>query len=331
MARPRIVIAGAGSIGCFVGGLLAHAGQDVSLLGRPAILDPLRANGLRLTDFAGLNVQASPRQLSDDPAILAQADLILVTVKSGATAEMGRLIAQHGPMTAPVISLQNGIENAATLTAALPGYDVRAGMVPFNVVPQDPGQYRRTTSGEIVIEAGPGDWASVLSSHALPIVQSDQIRAVQWGKLLLNLTNAVNALSGLPLLEMLRQRAWRQLMADQMAEALRVLDAARIPVRSTAPVAMSWVPLILRLPTPLYRRIAAKMLTIDPQARTSMAYDLMAGRATELDQLQGAILTLARQNDLPAPTVASLYRAIRSLEGQGPISPAFTPARIRAM
>lgn len=56
----------------------------------------------------------------------------------------------------------------------------------------------------------------------------DNIEAVQWGKLLINLGNAINALSDLPLLTQLQDRAWRQLMADQMAEALRILSTAGI-------------------------------------------------------------------------------------------------------
>ncbi len=327
----HIVIAGAGSIGCFVGGLLQQAGNDVTFLGRARILDALRENDLRLTDFAGLDAHITPQFLEEDPASMAIADVILVTVKSGATEDMAHLITQHAPKTALVVSLQNGMENAERLKTALPDHDVRAAMVPFNVVPGPPGHYHRATSGDIVIEAGSGDWAKTLSSLDLPFTESDQIEAVQWGKLLLNLTNAVNALSGLPLLEMLQNRAWRRLMADQMTEALAVLRAADIPVVSTAPVPMTWVPRILRLPTPIYRRVASQMLKIDRQARTSMAYDLREGRLTEVDQLQGAIREVARAEGVDTPILASIHRAIKSLEGQGPVTPKLSPSDIRSM
>ncbi|MCE8008008.1 2-dehydropantoate 2-reductase [Aestuariivita sp.] len=328
MVGPRIVIAGSGSIGCFVGGCLADAGHDVAFLGRATVLDGIRDQGLRLTDFTGLAVAVHPATLSDDPAILGEADLILVTVKSGATSEMAELIATHAQGSATIVSLQNGMENAAMLKDRLPDSDVRAGMVPFNVVPKGPGAYHRATSGEIAIAAGPGEWAALLSTAALPITETDRIEAVQWAKLLLNLTNAINALSGLPLPEMLRARPWRLLMADQMAEALRVLKAAGIPVQSSAPVPMSWVPRILRLPTPLYTRVAAGMLTIDPEARTSMAYDLMAGRLTEVDQLQGRILELARNRRIATPVIAAVHRAVKSAEAGG--TTPLNPAQIRA-
>lgn len=318
----KLVIAGAGSIGCYCGGLLADAGHHVTLLGRARVLDPIRQNGLTATDYSGLRktIPADRLTLSDDPACLSDADLVLVTVKTGATAEMARLIAAQAPSAAPVISWQNGMENARTLRAALPGWDVRAGMVPFNVVPAGPATWHRATSGDIVIQSGPGALARRLSSPDLPVTETDGIEAVQWGKLVINLNNALNALSGLTLREQLLNRDWRRLMADQMAEALAVLAASRHPVASTTPLPAWMTPHILRLPTPLFSRIAARMLTIDPAARTSMAYDLDAGRPTEIDSLQGEIIRLGRETGTPTPICDRVARLITQGE-TGPLSP----------
>jgi 2-dehydropantoate 2-reductase len=132
---PRIVIAGAGSIGCFVGGLLALGGADVVLLARPRIAEEIATNGLRLTSFEGWSETLATVAVETDAATaLAAADLVLVTVKSGATAAMATLIAAHAPALAPVVSLQNGLANAAILRSALPGRAVHAGMVSFNVL-----------------------------------------------------------------------------------------------------------------------------------------------------------------------------------------------------
>lgn len=322
----HIVIAGAGSIGCYCGAGLAAAGHDVTLLGRDRVLDPIRARGLTVTDFSGLNrtVPADRMTLTEDPACFGSAGLIIVTVKSGATAKMAALIAAHAPPDTPVLSWQNGMDNARTLRAALPGRDVRAGMVPFNVVPTDPATYHRATSGEIVIESGPGALGDLLNTPDLPVSESDRIEAVQWGKLVINLNNALNALSGLTLQSQLLDRNWRRLMADQMTEALGVLRAAGKPVASTTPLPAWMTPHILRMPTPLFTRIAAKMLTIDPNARTSMAYDLMAGRLTEIDSLQGEIIRLGRTHNVPTP----INQRIAELIQQPPDQP-LTPARIR--
>ncbi|MGI9370453.1 MAG: 2-dehydropantoate 2-reductase [Ruegeria sp.] len=318
----KLVIAGAGSIGCYSGALLAEAGHDVTLLGRARVIDPIRAQGLTVTDFSGLHctIPADRLTLTEDPAALSNADLIIVTVKSGATAEMADLIARHAPESAPVLSWQNGMENARTLQTTLSGRDVRAGMVPFNVVPTDAATYHRATSGEIVIASGLDQLSQTLSSPALPVAESDRIEAVQWGKLVINLNNALNALSGLTLREQLLDRNWRRLMAAQMAEALAVLQAAGHPVASTTPLPAWMTPHILRLPTPLFTRIAARMLTIDPSARTSMAYDLMADRPTEIDSLQGEIMGLGAENNVPTPIctdVAALIKQAPTL----PLSP----------
>lgn len=332
--KGPVAIAGAGSIGCFIGAVLAAAGHKVILLGRPRVLDAIRKTGLVASDFAGFSctIQAEALTLSHDPSCLSEAAMVLVTVKSGSTAAIAQDIARHAPVAAPVISLQNGLDNAATLRAALPQRDVRAAMVPFNVVPNGKNgsaAWHRATSGDIVIQSGPGDLASFLGAPGLDVVESNDIVAVQWGKLLLNLNNAINALSGLTLLEQLKSRDWRRLMADQMAEALAVLKAAQIPVTSTTPLPAWMGPHVLRLPTPLFARVAAQMLTIDPMARTSMAYDLAAGRKTEIDSLQGEILTLAARHGMIAPLAQQISNQIALATDTGVTAPRLQPADLR--
>ena len=136
----KLVLAGAGSIGCFCGALLARSGHSVTLLGRAHVLDLIRERRLTVTDFDGLDYTVPPESLvlSEDPACLGQAELVIVTVKSGATSDMAEQISALAPRDVPVLSWQNGIEAATTLRNALPGRDVRAGMVPFNVVPTAP-------------------------------------------------------------------------------------------------------------------------------------------------------------------------------------------------
>ena len=315
-AEPQIVIAGAGAIGCFVGGLLAAGGRRVTLLVRPRVAQEIRSHGLTLTDFGGMAVQIGTERLglSEDPACLARADVVLVTVKSGDTATISNLIDQHAPIKAPVISLQNGLRNGALLQEALPGRDVRSGMVPFNVVPMGQGCYHRATSGDVVIAGGAGDLEGLLSVPYLSATSSRDIEAVQWGKFLINLNNGLNALSGLPLAEQLRDRAWRCLMADQWQEALGILRGTGIRPVSMTPVSVGVIPFILRLPTPLFTRIAASMLTVDAQARTSMALDLMAQRKTEIDSLQGEVIRMAQAQGRPAPICVMVAEVIGAAE-----------------
>ena len=326
---PRIAIAGAGAIGCYVGGLLLHGGHNVRFLGRPRILEEVGAAGLHLTDFSGLDVQipAEELDLSTDAEMLRTADLILVCVKSSATAQIAEQIAQHVAPDAVIVSLQNGMGHADTLRAAMPAHDIRPAMVPFNVVPMGAGHFHRATSGDIVIGSGVPDVAAILRVEGLDLEQSDEIEAVQWGKFLLNLNNAPNALSGMRLHAQLLDRGWRRLMADQMTEALAVLRAHGCPVRPTTPVPVGLVPHILRLPTRLFRRVAAKMLTIDPEARTSMAYDLAQGRPTEVDALQGLIVSMGAKVSLPTPISAAILSAVKRAEQNG--ARAHSPQELR--
>jgi 2-dehydropantoate 2-reductase len=328
---PHIVVAGAGSIGCFVGGLLAAAGRNVTLLVRPRIAAEIRAHGLTLTDLDGMAVRVSADAIgiSTDPAILTRAEMVLVTVKSRDTDAMGTLINTRAPRSAPVVSLQNGVSNGTSLRSLLPARDVRAGMVPFNVVPMGQGCYHRAVEGDIVIEAGAGDLAGVIAVPGLACLESREIENLQWGKFLMNLNNALNALSGLPIKAQLKDRNWRKLMADQWAEALRVIHRNGIRPVSSTPVSVSVIPWVLRLPTGLFTRVASAMLKIDPQARTSMSYDLMEGRPTEIAALQGVVVEMGQTSGIATPINAMVLDVMRTAELAGEGLPNLTPHALR--
>lgn len=114
-----------------------------------------------------------------------------------------------------------------------------------------------------------------------------------------------------------------------MAEALRILSAAGIKPAKTTAASPNLIPHILRLPTPIFRWIAAQMLTIDAQARSSMWDDLQQGRRTEIDALQGAIIALADRYGRQAPLNARMRALIRKAEAAGKGSPGLSPADIR--
>ncbi|MEO0938111.1 MAG: 2-dehydropantoate 2-reductase [Pseudomonadota bacterium] len=321
----RIAVGGAGAIGCFTGGLLAAAGHQVRLLARGQTLADLRAAPLRLTDYAGLDATTRAPKASEDPAIFEDAEIILVTCKTAATADIAANIARYAPKGIPVLSLQNGLDAVAALRAHLPEHDVRAAMVPFNVVRPGPGHFHRATSGDILVQDGP---LPDLTAKALIFQAHKDIRAVQYGKLLINLNNAPNALADIPILDQLQDRAWRRLLADQMAEALRVLKAAGITPAKTTAAPPRLIPHILRLPTPLFRRIAAQMLTIDSSARSSMWDDLTQRRLTEIDALQGHIIALGAAHGVPTPINTAIAAAIRNAEAANEGPPRLCPQGI---
>jgi 2-dehydropantoate 2-reductase len=328
--RP-IGIAGAGSIGCFVGGMLVAGGRRVALLARSRVIGEIEANGLRLTSFEGLEqpIAANTLTLSEDPGIFSDAGVVLVTVKSADSAEIADVIARNAPADAIIVSLQNGVGNVSVLRERLPGRRVLAGMVPFNVIARGPGRFHRATSGDIVIEADDAGTADRLSVPGLNMRSTANIAGVQWGKLLLNLNNALNALADLPLRQQLAQRAWRRLFADQMAEGLAAIRAEGIKPVSSTPIPASWTPYLLRLPDAIFEALLGRTMKIDPEARSSMWEDLQRGRHTEIDYLQGVITEIADRRGLQVPLSRRIVALIKSAEAAGKGSPGLTPEQIR--
>jgi 2-dehydropantoate 2-reductase len=328
--RP-IGVAGAGSIGCFVGGMLVAGGRRVALLARRRVIGEIEGNGLRLTSFEGLDQQiaSSALMLSEQPRIFGDAGAVLVSVKSADTAEMADIIARHVPADAVIVSLQNGIGNVPVLRERLPGRRVLAGMVPFNVIALGNGRFHRATSGDIVIEQDAAGTAEQLSVPGLKMRATANIAGVQWGKLLLNLNNALNALADLPLRQQLAQRSWRRLFADQMAEGLAAIRAEGIRPVSSTPIPASWTPPLLRLPDAIFGMLLGRTMKIDPEARSSMWEDLQRGRATEIDYLQGVITGIADRHGLQVPLSRRVVALIKSAEAGGKGSPKLTPEQIR--
>jgi 2-dehydropantoate 2-reductase len=287
---------------------------------------------LRLTSFEGFarQIAANKLTLSDDPAVLSEAGVVLVTVKGGDTPAIADLIARHAASDARVVSLQNGIDNVPVLRQRLPGRHVLGAMVPFNVVALGEGRFHRATSGDIVIERDDAGTADRLSVPGMKVRASADVIGVQWGKLLFNLNNALNALADLPLRRQLGQRDWRVLFADQMAEGLAVLKAEGITPVSTTPVPLSWAPHLLRLPDALFATLLGRTMKIDPQARSSMWEDLQRGRRTEIDYLQGVITGIADRHALQVPLSRRIVTLIKSAEAAGKGSPKLTPEQIRS-
>ena len=319
----RILIAGAGSIGCYVGGRLAAAGREVTLLARRRVIADIRKHGLSLSDLDGRSaeVAADALRLTRDPVAVAGADLILVTVKSRDTAAIGKLIAEHAKPEAVIVSLQNGTANAERLRALVGDRLVIAGMVPFNVLSRGEGRFHRGTSGTVLIGPGPAWVEELLAVPDLPLATHPDMVAVQWGKLMINLNNALNALSGLPLREQLLDRNWRMLLAAQQREGLRLLKRAEIRPWSMGRIPIHLLPWALRLPTFLFTRLAAAAVKIDPQARSSMWEDLENRRPTEIGDLQGTIVALAARWGMKAPVNARIAAAIARAEAAGEGSP----------
>ncbi|MFG6415289.1 2-dehydropantoate 2-reductase [Roseateles sp. DC23W] len=314
-----VLVMGAGSVGCFVGGLTQLAGVPVHFVGRPRVLAALRTHGLRLTDQDGLDrrIAAADLHLHEQPPTGLKPDLALLCVKSGATAEAATALGRKLPAGTPVVSLQNGIGNASQARATAPQLRWHAGMVPYNIAEIAPGHYHRGTAGALAVEGGRDDaaltaWQTALGRAGMKLRLHADLAPVQWGKLLLNLNNPVNALSGRPLRDELLQRGYRLAFAALQQEALDLLGAAGRTVAPLTPLPPRRLLLLLRMPTFVFRLAASRMLRIDAQARSSMADDLAAGRVTEIDALCGEVRRLAARLHRTAPLNARMQALVEA-------------------
>jgi len=335
-ADSHIVVAGAGSVGCYLGGRLAAAGRNLTLLLREPLAQAIAGRGLVVSDFEGNDeiVPASKLTLATEPAgAFRAAEIVLVTVKCRHTQEMAEQIARHADRSAVVVSLQNGVRNVALLSKALgPDRRVVGGMVPFNVVQTiqegEAPRFHRASSGTIQIGSSVEGLADLLDVPGAPVAEHRDIDAVLWAKLLINLNNALNALSNLPLAAELADRRWRLLFAKQMREGLSILNAAGIRPARLEGVHPRLVAFAMRLRNPLFKLLARPALAVDPEARSSMWEDLQAGRPTEIDYIQGEIVRLAENHRRSAPLNKRVMQLIKDAERAGKGSPGLSPSDV---
>ncbi|WP_341683639.1 2-dehydropantoate 2-reductase [Nocardia farcinica] len=314
----RVLVFGAGSVGVFVGGKLAAAGAEVTFVGRPWLIEEITAAGLHLTDLDGGAQDVVPDRfrVATEPDDVGCADLVLVTVKSGATADAARALADKIRPGTVVLSLQNGIGNDTVIREILPSCVVLAGMVMFNVVRHGPGRFHRGTEGGLAVQDDPAlaDHLALFDRAGLPLRRHADLRPVQWAKLLLNLNNPVNALSGRTLREELADRDYRRCLALAQREALTVMKRARMSPARLTPLPPALMARLLTVPTWLFRAVAGRVLAIDPHARSSMADDLAAGRRTEITWLCGEIVDLGAMVGVRAPVNERLIQLIVAAE-----------------
>lgn len=339
MTEPlHVGVMGAGAIGIFVGGRLAAAGHRVTLVGRERVLDPITARGLVVEDLDGsaCTVERGAIRCAHDAAALAGVDVVLVTTKTAGTRAAALAIYDCTPAHVPAVSLQNGVDGVKTLRDVLGHRRGYGGMIASNVIFRDETTLRRTTDGQIVIErqhpddeaytrGAVGRLVDALVSAGLDAHSTRAIAPVMWTKLLFNLNNAINALSGLPLAAELSDRGYRRVLARAMREGLAVMRAMKLrPVRLG--MLHPWLSSrVLPLPDPLFRRLAGAMFRIDPEARSSMADDLARRRPTEIDALNGAIVSHGARLGVATPVNARIVELVREAERAGAGSPKLRP------
>lgn len=207
-------------------------------------------------------------------------------------------------------------------------FQVVRGMVPFNVAYLGEGRFHKGVAGELWAEDRPEmrALAARVGQGPAGLRLSDDMLGVAWGKLLINLNNAVNALSGRTLIEQLSQRDYRRVVAASMREGLKLLKRAGIRPAKVGPVAPQLLPQVIGSPDWLFNNLFLKLQKIDAKARSSMTDDIAAGRKTEVDFINGELVRLADRLGAPAPINCRIVELIHTAEAGGP---PWSPAALR--
>ena len=280
-----------------------------------------------MSDYSGWQAALAPGTVDFqcEPGAITDADIIALCVKSGATAEAAKQIAEHGRAGATVLSLQNGVSNVDVLESELGGrFQIIRGMVSYNVAYLGDGRFHKGVAGAIWAEDVPlmQELAEHVAGSPATLRLSEDMLGVAWGKLLINLNNAVNALSGKTLIEQLGNRDYRRVVAASIIEGLRLLDRAGIKPVKSGPVSPHLLPRVIGAPDWLFNNLFLRIQKIDAKARSSMADDLAAGRQTEVDYLNGELVRLAGRFGTDAPVNRKIVELIRKAEGgAAPIPP----------
>jgi len=308
----KIGIMGAGAIGLYVGGMLAESGAQVVFATRGRTLEAV-GRGLSLSRYDGFKAALKPERYQVGGVDrMADCDLVLFCTKSGDTEPAALELATSLKPGATIISLQNGVGNVEMLKKLLAPHDVIAGTVPFNVVRLSPNAVHCSMEGPVLI--GPSEASAMLAGLAgasrLKLRVHENLEAMQWGKLLLNLNNGLNVISGLPLRRQFADPGYRKVLAMAMDELLAALDAADIRVIGATRTNPRLIPKVLRLPTWLFRIVARQQLKMDDTARSSSWDDLKAGREPETRFLNGAVQSLAEAHGCTAPVNGLICRLV---------------------
>jgi len=292
----KTAVLGAGAVGCYYGGMLARAGRDVVLIGRPPHVAAIKRDGLYMeTKAFQEHVRVDART---DAGGVAGADMVLCCVKSNDSLQAAAELAPHLAPGAIVLSLQNGYDNAQRLQAAL-GRPVHPAVVYVATEMAGPGHLRHHGRGELVI--GPFDGSAVVVAEfaraGVSVETSDNVAGALWTKLIINCVfNGLSAITQLPYGQLAQGEGVAEVMKHLVDECLAIASADGVTV-----------------PGDMHAAVAAIPHSMATQ-KSSTAHDVARGRRSEIDHINGYVLRRAAALGLPAPVNRCVHALVRLLE-----------------
>jgi len=306
----KVAVVGAGAVGSFYGAMLARAGHAVVLIGRPAHVDAIRRDGLRL-EMAGKS-ESLTIDASSEIAAAHGADLVLVSVKSSDTEAVARELAPALARDAVVVSLQNGVENADVIARHVAATVVPAVVYVATAMPA-PGIVRHHGRGDLVVgprtRAAARDpalagrleaIASFFATAGVAVKVSADVVAELWSKLMVNCAyNAISALAQSSYGEMVALAPIRELQRTVVGEVVAVAAASGVELPLAAAVEAM-------------ERIAPAM----PAQLSSTAQDVARGKPSEIDHLNGFVVRRGREVGIATPANQALHALVKLVESR---------------
>jgi 2-dehydropantoate 2-reductase len=300
----RVAVLGAGAVGCFFGGMLARAGNQVTLIGRPVHVEAIRKAGLH---FQGLKFDEHIAvQASTEASAVRGARLVLFCVKSTDTEQAAGEIAPFLDSDSVVVNLQNGVDNTERIQARV-SQPVIPAVVYVATEMAGPGHLKHHGRGDLVIGALDGEIqkntlekiTNWFEAAGVPVVISDNVAGELWAKLVVNCAyNALSAITQLPYGKLINGAGIRETMRDVVEEALAVAKASGVAM---APDMLAKTYLI-----------AEAM----PAQYSSTAQDLARGKPTEIDHLNGYVVRRGEALGVPTPANRALHALVKLLESK---------------
>jgi 2-dehydropantoate 2-reductase len=253
----RIAVIGAGAIGSTIGALLKRAGQDVSLIGRREQVAAILKGGLHIDGALGrFSVRVPVAEKLD-----FYPDLALLTVKT-----QDVVSAVQASLTflkdTPLVTLQNGLRSDDLVAGILPSRQIVSAVVSIIATYLTPGKVTIISPGSLVIGqpfAAPESRLPMVAeilNQAIPTQVSSNIRGAHWLKLLVNVNNALPAITNFTVQEVYADSYLSQLVVRLLREGLAVVKEAGIKLESLPDVSVALIRLLGRLPVRLASRLA---------------------------------------------------------------------------
>lgn len=329
----RIGIIGAGALGGTFAALLARAGHEIEVTARGAGLAAIRADGIRLSGGYG---DAHARVAAGE-RLTVRPDLALVCTK--AQDSEAAITANAGLLEGvPLVIVQNGLDGVATAERLMPGSTTVGLLSIIAANYTEPGVVRVTTPATSYLGRGDGapDAESVrlaaVLSEAVPVVAIAGFRGAQWTKLIVNMLNAVPAIVGRSVQDVIGDRRLRRVVAASMREAVRLGIARGVRFGALQGLGDRRLRLFARLPLALGQALpwlmGVRMGRVPNLGSTQQS--LRRGQPTEIDFLNGAVVREAALAGLDAPISRALTALVHEVEASGaPLAPERVLAAVR--